>query len=41
VVDADSAHSIEDLMARTAGRFNTIKKVPLITLQSIIEDVSK
>ena len=37
VVDADNAHSIEDLMARTAGRFNTIKIVPLVTFQGIIE----
>jgi hypothetical protein len=36
-VEADNAHSIEDLMARTAGRFNTIKIVPLVTLQGIIE----
>ena len=37
VVDADNAHSIEALMAITAGRFNTIKIVPLITFQSVIE----
>lgn len=37
VVDADSARSIEDLLTRTAGRFNTIKIVPLITFQCIIE----
>ena len=37
VVDADNAHSIEDLMARTAGRFNTLKIVPLVTFQGIIE----
>jgi hypothetical protein len=37
VVEADNAHSIEDLMARTAGRFNTLKIVPLITFQGIIE----
>ena len=30
------AHSIEALMARTAGRFNTIKIVPVITFQGII-----
>jgi hypothetical protein len=37
VVEADNAHSIEDLMARTAGRFNTIKIVPLVTFQGVIE----
>ena len=37
VVDADDAHIIEDLMTRTAGRFNTIKIVPLITFQDVIE----
>jgi hypothetical protein len=37
VVDADNAHSIEDLMARTAGRFKTIRIVPLVTFQGIIE----
>jgi hypothetical protein len=37
VVDADNAHSIEDLMARTAARFNTIKIVPLVTFQGVIE----
>jgi hypothetical protein len=37
VVDADNAHLIEDLMGRTAGRFNTIKIVPLVTFQGVIE----
>src|ERR1051325_6890734 len=37
VVEADNAHSIEDLMARTARRFNTIKIVPLVTFQGVIE----
>jgi uncharacterized protein with GYD domain len=37
VVEADDAHPIEDLMARTAGRFNTIKIVPLVTFQGVIE----
>ncbi|MGA7900119.1 MAG: hypothetical protein WCA39_14795 [Nitrososphaeraceae archaeon] len=41
VVDADNAHSIEDLMARTAGRFNTLKIVPLVTFQGIIERCKK
>ena len=35
VVDSDSAHTIEDLMARTAGRFNTIKY--LVSFRGIIE----
>ena len=37
VVDADNAHLIQDLMARTAGGFNTIKIVPLVTFQGVIE----
>jgi hypothetical protein len=37
VVEADNAHLIEHLMARTAGRFNTIKIVPLVTFQELIE----
>ncbi|MGA9149817.1 MAG: hypothetical protein WBZ36_04490 [Candidatus Nitrosopolaris sp.] len=36
VVDAD-AHLIEEFMARTAGRMNTLKIVPLITFQTVIE----
>jgi hypothetical protein len=37
VVDADNAHLIQDLMRRTAGRFNTVRIVPLITFQDVIE----
>jgi hypothetical protein len=37
VVDADNAHLIEGLMARTAGRFNTVKIVPLVTFQGVLE----
>jgi hypothetical protein len=37
VVDADNAHLIQDLMERTAGRFNTVKIVPLITFQEVVE----
>ena len=37
VVEADNAHLIEHLMTRTAGRFNTIKIVPLVTFQGVIE----
>jgi hypothetical protein len=37
VADAENAHSIQDLMRRTAGRFNTLKIVPLITFQDVIE----
>ena len=37
VVEADNAHLVVDLMARTAGRFNTIKIVPLITFQGVVE----
>jgi hypothetical protein len=41
VVDVDNAHLIQDLMTRTAGRFNTIKIVPLITFQEVIESCKK
>jgi len=41
VVDADNAHLIQDLMTRTVGRFNTIKIVPLITFQDVIESCKK
>ena len=37
VVDADNAHLIEGLMARTAGRYNTVKIVPLVTFQGVLE----
>jgi hypothetical protein len=37
VVEADSPHLIEELMAGTAGRINTFKIVPLITFQTVIE----
>ena len=37
VVDADNAHLIQEVMARTAGRFNTVKIVPLVTFQGVIE----
>lgn len=37
VVDADNAHLIQELMERTAGRFNTVKIVPLITFQEVVE----
>ena len=37
VVDADNAHLIQDLMQRTAGRANTVKIVPLITFQEVVE----
>lgn len=37
VVDADNAHQIQDVMARTAGRFNTLKIVPLITFQDVLD----
>jgi hypothetical protein len=41
VVDADNPHLIEELMGRTAGRFNTVKIVPLITFQTVIERCKK
>ena len=37
VVDADNAHLIQELMARTAGRYNTVKIVPLVTFQGVLE----
>jgi len=37
VVDADNGHLIQELMARTAGTFNTVKIVPLITFQQVLE----
>jgi hypothetical protein len=41
VVDADNLHLIEELMARTAGRMNTLKIVPLVTFQTVIERCKK
>jgi len=32
-----NAHLIQELMERTAGTFNTVKIVPLITFQEVIE----
>ena len=37
VVDADNPHLIEEFMVGTAGRMNTLKIVPLITFQTVIE----
>jgi len=37
VVEAANAHLIQELMERTAGTFNTVKIVPLITFQEVIE----
>ena len=37
VAEADNPHIIEELMSRGAGRFNTVKIVPLVTFQTIIE----
>ena len=41
VVDADNPHLIEEFMAGTAGRMNTLKIVPLITFQTVIERCKK
>lgn len=41
VAEADSPHIIEELMARTGGRFNTLKIVPLITFQTLLERCKK
>src|SRR5215469_10001953 len=41
VVVADNPHLIEELMAKTAGRMNTLKIVLLITFQTVIERCKK
>jgi hypothetical protein len=41
IVEADNPHIIEELMSRTAGRFNTLRIVPLITFQALIERCKK
>ena len=41
VVEAENAQSIEHLMARSAGRFNTVRIVPLVTFQVVIERCKK
>lgn len=40
-VEAENAQTIEEFMARTAGRFNTLTIVPLITFQEVIERCKK
>jgi hypothetical protein len=40
-VEAENAQSIEEFMAKTAGRFNTVRIVPLITFQEVIESCKK
>jgi len=41
IAEADNAQLIEQLMTVTAGRFNTIKIVTLITFQTVIETCKK
>jgi hypothetical protein len=41
IVEADNPHLIEELMIRTGGRFNTVKIVPLITFQTLIDRCKK
>jgi hypothetical protein len=41
VAEAENPHIIEEMMARTGGRFNTIKIVPLITFQTLLERLKK
>jgi hypothetical protein len=41
VVEADNPHIIEELLSRTAGSFNTLRIVPLITFQTLIERLKK
>ena len=40
-VEAENAQSIEEFMAKTAGTFNTVKIVPTITFQDVIERCKK
>jgi hypothetical protein len=40
-VEAENAQSIEEFMAITAGRFNTVRIVPLITFQEVIDRCRK
>ncbi|MGA9842458.1 MAG: DUF3303 family protein [Nitrososphaeraceae archaeon] len=40
-VEAENAQSIEKLMSKTVGRFNTVRIVPLITFQEVIERCKK
>jgi hypothetical protein len=35
--EEDNPHIIEDLMSRTGGRFNTLRIVPMITFQTLLE----
>jgi uncharacterized protein with GYD domain len=42
IAEADNAHSIEDLMIETGvAKFNTLKIVPLRTLQHVVESCKK
>ena len=41
VAEAENPHILEEVMARTGGRFNTLKIVPLITFQTLIERLKK
>ena len=41
VVEADNPHIIEEVMRRGVGRTNTLKIVPLITFQTVIERCKK
>jgi hypothetical protein len=41
IAEADNAQLIEQLMIMTAGRFNTMKIVPLITFQDLLETCKK
>ena len=41
IVEADNAHLIEDVMSRMVGRFNTLKIVPLMTFEDVVERCKK
>jgi hypothetical protein len=41
VAEAENPHIIEEVMSRTGGRFNTLRIVPLITFQTLIERCKK
>lgn len=41
IAEAENPHLIEELMARTAGRFNTLRIVPLVTFQTVLDRSQK
>ncbi|MGD1834920.1 MAG: DUF3303 family protein [Nitrososphaeraceae archaeon] len=41
IVEANNAHDIENLIMKTIGNFNTVRIIPLITFQNVIESCKK